>query len=57
MISDGLTRFFTLRGAKQYAVEIILQILNFDLTCIGMAESLCCPPEIITTWLTGYTPI
>ena len=26
-------------------------------TCIGMAESLCCPPETITTLLTGYTPI
>ena len=24
-------------------------------TCIRMAESLCCPPEIITTLLTGYT--
>ena len=57
MISDGLTRFFTLRGAKQYAVEIILQILNFDLTCIGMAESLYRPPKTITTLLIGYTPI
>ena len=26
-------------------------------SCIGLAESLCCPPEIITTLLTGYTPI
>ena len=24
-------------------------------TCIRMAESLCCPPEIITTLLIGYT--
>ena len=23
-------------------------------TCIGMAESLCCPPETITTLLIGY---
>ena len=26
-------------------------------TCIGMAESLCCPPETITTLLIGYMPI
>ena len=26
-------------------------------TCICMAESLCCPPETITTFLTGYAPI
>ena len=26
-------------------------------TCICMAESLCSPPEAITTLLTGYTPI
>ena len=26
-------------------------------SCIGLAESLCCPPETITTLLTGYTPI
>ena len=26
-------------------------------TCVCMAESLCCPPEIITTFLIGYTPI
>ena len=26
-------------------------------TCICMAESLCCPPETITTSLIGYTPI
>ena len=26
-------------------------------TCIYMAESLCCPPEIITTFLAGYTPV
>ena len=26
-------------------------------TCICMAESLCCSPEIITTLLIGYTPI
>ena len=26
-------------------------------TCICMAESLCCPPEIITTLLIGYTVI
>ena len=26
-------------------------------TCICMAESLCCPPETITTLLIGYTPI
>ena len=26
-------------------------------TCIYMAESLCCPPEIITTLLAGYTPV
>ena len=25
--------------------------------CTCMAESLCCPPEIITTLLIGYTPI
>ena len=25
--------------------------------CICMAESLCCPPETITTLLIGYTPI
>ena len=25
-------------------------------TCICMAESLCCPPEAITTSLVGYTP-
>ena len=24
-------------------------------TCICMAESLCCPPETITTLLIGYT--
>ena len=26
-------------------------------TCVCMAESLCCPPETITTLLTVYTPI
>ena len=26
-------------------------------TCIRMAESLCCPPEIIATLLIGYTSI
>ena len=26
-------------------------------TCICIAESLCCPPETITTLLIGYTPI
>ena len=26
-------------------------------TYIGMDESLCCAPEIITTLLIGYTPI
>ena len=26
-------------------------------TCIGMAESLCCAPETITTLLIGYIPI
>ena len=26
-------------------------------TCVCMAESLCCPPETITTLLTSYTPI
>ena len=26
-------------------------------TCICMAESLCCPPEIITMLLIGYTAI
>ena len=26
-------------------------------TYIVMAETLCCPPEIITTLLRGYTPI
>ena len=26
-------------------------------TCICMAESLCCPPEIVTTFLVGYIPI
>ena len=26
-------------------------------TCICMAESLCCPPETITTLLISYTPI
>ena len=26
-------------------------------TCVRMAESLHCPPETITTLLTGYTPI
>ena len=26
-------------------------------TCIWMAESLCCPPETVTTLLIGYTPI
>ena len=25
-------------------------------TCICMAESLCCPPETITTLLINYTP-
>ena len=25
-------------------------------TCIRMAESLCCPPETITTLLIGYSP-
>ena len=25
-------------------------------TCVGRAESLGCPPETITTLLTGYTP-
>ena len=25
-------------------------------TCVCMAESLCCPPEIITTLLISYTP-
>ena len=25
-------------------------------TCICMAESLCCPPETITTLLISYTP-
>ena len=25
-------------------------------TCICMAESLCCPPETITTFLISYTP-
>ena len=27
------------------------------ITCIYMAESLCCSPEIITKLLIGYTPI
>ena len=26
-------------------------------TCICLADSLCCPPEGITTLLIGYTPI
>ena len=26
-------------------------------TGIGMAKTLCCPPETITTLLMGYTPI
>ena len=26
-------------------------------TCMWMAESLCCPLEIITILLTGYTPV
>ena len=26
-------------------------------TCIYMVESLCCPPETITTLLISYTPI
>ena len=26
-------------------------------TCVCMAESLCCPPETITTLLISYTPI
>ena len=26
-------------------------------TCICMADSLCCPPETITTLLIGYAPI
>lgn len=26
-------------------------------TCVCIAESLCCPPEIITTFLIGYTLI
>ena len=26
-------------------------------TCICMAESLCCPPETITTLLISYTPV
>ena len=26
-------------------------------TCICMAESLCCSPEIVTTLLIGYTPM
>ena len=26
-------------------------------TCICLAESLGCPPETVTTLLTGYTPI
>ena len=26
-------------------------------TCICMAESLCCPPETITTLLVSHTPI
>ena len=26
-------------------------------TCIHMAESLCCPPETILTFLIGYTPV
>ena len=26
-------------------------------TCIGMAESLCCSPETITTLLISYIPI
>ena len=25
-------------------------------TCMCMAESLCCSPETITTWLIGYSP-
>jgi len=26
-------------------------------TCICRAESLCCPPETITTLINGYTPM
>ena len=26
-------------------------------TCVCVAESLCCPPETITTLLIGFTPI
>ena len=26
-------------------------------TCVCRAESLCCPPETITTLLIGYTPV
>ena len=26
-------------------------------TCVWMAESLCCPPETITTLLIGYIPM
>ena len=26
-------------------------------TCVCMAESLCCPPEIITTMFISYTPV
>ena len=33
------------------------RLSNFDFSLSCMAESLCCPPETITTSLTDYTPI
>ena len=43
-------------GGKEYQ-KYLATVWGRMGSCIGLAESLCCPPETITTLLFGYTSI
>ena len=45
---------------KEYVKAVychLAYLTDMQGTCIYIAEPLCCPPETITTLLTGYMPI
>ena len=57
MINKGLL-YCTGNSAQCYVAAWMGWVWGRMDTCsICMAESLCCPPETITTLLIGYTPV
>ena len=49
--------YSTGNSAQRYVAARMEGEFGGEYICICMAESLCCPPEIITTLLISYTPI